>query len=465
MPSINKLSCTLLASTLLVLVATPQSANALSNSPYQAPHAARHAHVGKRMVKRFAAAALPAVGDTGSTTTAAGAAAAQPAAPTTTSAAAAAGGGGAAAAATTTAAADQTTTAAANAATTTTTSADNNIIGGLISNIVPGSSSTTATAAASTASTSSAAATTSSAAPTSNTVAAASTPATSATPTSALPASTARASTVSVAKTAASATATSENTTSSSSSIGKNTMIAIAVIAGSIGGAAAIWTLIRKWKLGPSSRFEERMQPIEWNPDGGSGGSGIEKGIGGADEKTYGAAAAGVVGANRLGRSGSTGSQGSSFRSGEGQQNLGRNVTGNANMNMFAEHEVGLPPPHDFTAGPSQVPYGAYDNYNAGPGYVDLQRNVSGAGALARQPSNGAGLSRGPSNGGYAPNAYGHEQQAYEYGHEDAYAQDAYGGYDAQPAAHQPYVADPYAAPDPYANHAAYQGAQQGARY
>ncbi|KAF8593274.1 hypothetical protein BDV93DRAFT_255548 [Ceratobasidium sp. AG-I] len=54
--------------------------------------------------------------------------------------------------------------------------------------------------------------------------------------------------------------------------ITKNTIISLVVIASCIGGAIAIWTVIRKWKLSPSERFDDRMQPIDWAPTGGAGG-------------------------------------------------------------------------------------------------------------------------------------------------------------------------------------------------
>ncbi|KAG8862965.1 hypothetical protein FRB96_000385 [Tulasnella sp. 330] len=462
MPSVTRLSYTLLASALLILLTTPDSANAISNSFNPAPAAARHAHFGKRMEKRL----LPVVPDTQPTpsTTPTSAAANPPADTATTS-----------------------TSAAAAPPAQTTATASTTTEGGVLPNLIPATtSSTPTTTTASTsalisastsvsvsASLSTTSATSASVAPSVSAVAAA--PVTTPTTTPVAAKTAAKASTLSLTTTAALPTGTSSSSTAgSANSFGKNTIIAIAVIAGSIGGAAAIWTLIRKWKLGPSSRFEERMQPIEWSPEGDGGMA--DKPIGGMDEKAYGAAAAGVagIGATRLNRSGSNGSQGS--RGSDGQQNLGRNVTGNANMFNEQELGIGLPPPHDFTAGAAAPgAYGAYDNYNAGPGYVDLQRNPSNGAALARQPSNpGAyGLARGPSNVGYAPNAYDaygqQPQQPYGYENDDAaYAQDAYGGYEAQPAAHQQqYAADPYAAPaaDPYAHPANYQGAAQGGRY
>jgi hypothetical protein len=48
--------------------------------------------------------------------------------------------------------------------------------------------------------------------------------------------------------------------------IQKNTIIVLAAIGGSIAAIALIWTIIRKWKFSPSSEFEDRMQPIDWQP-------------------------------------------------------------------------------------------------------------------------------------------------------------------------------------------------------
>jgi hypothetical protein len=55
------------------------------------------------------------------------------------------------------------------------------------------------------------------------------------------------------------------------SNVSKTTKVSLAVIgaiAGSIGGVALIWTIIRKWKFRPSAEFEDRMQPINWQPTG-----------------------------------------------------------------------------------------------------------------------------------------------------------------------------------------------------
>ncbi|KAF8078778.1 hypothetical protein FPV67DRAFT_78284 [Lyophyllum atratum] len=44
-------------------------------------------------------------------------------------------------------------------------------------------------------------------------------------------------------------------------------------VAASVAAVAILWTVFRKWKLGRSSKFDERLQPIDWqptNPDDGA---------------------------------------------------------------------------------------------------------------------------------------------------------------------------------------------------
>jgi len=253
------------------------------------------------------------------------------------------------------------------------------------------------------------------------------------------------ASTVKIVSTVAPAeeTAASEKEKEGTSTFGRNTIIAIAVIASCVGGAAAIWTLIRKWKLGPSNKFENRMQPIEWSAD-------FAPGSGEKDAAVLPTAA--VAATAETHRRGSTGSHGS-FHSNDAHS-IGRNVTGN---NMFADQNPTAlaPEAHDFTAGPAQT----YD-YQAG--YVDLQRSNSGR--LAPDVTGATALTHGPSvNHGYEYDYPAGAHGQYEYdntAYAGAYGQpadlhrgpsmnqgtDAYAaGYDAYPAA--------TAGQDPYAHY------------
>jgi len=139
-------------------------------------------------------------------------------------------------------------------------------------------------------------------------------------------------------------------------------MVLIA-IASCIAGVAIIWTVLRKWKLGRSSKFDERLQPIDWHPTSGADGQ----------------------------RRFSTGA--SSFHSrGDGGSDHG--------------HSSGVPD-HDFTAGPATLtPVG---------GYADLARGSSPQPQMHH-------VARGPSltRPGYDVGVPLHHQAGYS-------AQDAYG--------------------------------------
>ncbi|OJT02740.1 hypothetical protein TRAPUB_6734 [Trametes pubescens] len=168
---------------------------------------------------------------------------------------------------------------------------------------------------------------------------------------------------------ATSGASTTGAVTTNDSHITRTTLIVIAVIASTVGGIALAWTIFRKWKLRPSSNFDERMQPIDWQPT--------------APED------AGIIPSHR--RAGSNESHGSFKSSSHGH--------GAANLQPLPEH--------DFTAGASTLaPVG---------GYADLQRGPS------PQPSM-AELSRGPSMNrpGYDYGVPMHHQGmggAYDYGH------------------------------------------------
>ncbi|KAJ6604491.1 hypothetical protein DFH09DRAFT_1300705 [Mycena vulgaris] len=128
------------------------------------------------------------------------------------------------------------------------------------------------------------------------------------------------------------------------------------VVAASVGGVFILWTIFRKWKLGHSSKFNERMAPIDWQPTN--------------DE--------GIVPAHRRANS-----RASSFHSSTTHDNA-------------AGHGAGALE-HDFSAPPA--------NLAPGGGYADLARGSSPQPqmqeALGRGPSmNRAynnGLARGPS--------------------------------------------------------------------
>lgn len=159
----------------------------------------------------------------------------------------------------------------------------------------------------------------------------------------------------------------------------KTALTVIIVIASCIGAVAVGWTVIRKWKFKKSSNFDERMAPIDWQPNNA------------ADE--------GIPG---LRRNGSTASHGSFHSAGHNDENFAGRGVGASGYGSTGVSGLQPIPDHDFTAGPTALaPVG---------GYADLARGPS------PQPQMGE-LSRGPSiNHGYDP--YGvplHHQGAYDY--------------------------------------------------
>jgi len=130
------------------------------------------------------------------------------------------------------------------------------------------------------------------------------------------------------------------------SSTGKTALITVLiVVAASIGGIAILWTVFRKWKLGRSKKFDQRLQPIDWQP---------------------------TVDDDFMPRRHSP--DGASYRSqSDNQSTVGYGATSGLTRGLD----------HDFTAGPSHLtPVG---------GYADLARGPS------PQPYMQEALSRGPS--------------------------------------------------------------------
>jgi len=115
------------------------------------------------------------------------------------------------------------------------------------------------------------------------------------------------------------------------------------IIAVSVGASAIVWTIIRKWKFRKSSSFEDRMQPIDWQP-----GAMDDGGISGSSRRPL--------------------SNASSFHSGShGSDDLHRSQTGANGAHTTAS--LGPLPDHDFTPGAAHfAPVG---------GYADLARGSS----------------------------------------------------------------------------------------
>jgi len=136
-----------------------------------------------------------------------------------------------------------------------------------------------------------------------------------------------------------SSTGTAPPSTGASSTT-KTTLTIIIALAASIGGIAIVWTLIRKWKFKPSDKFEDRMQPIDWQP------SSPEEGLPGLHRAT------------------STHSHKSFYSGGHESDH------GSSQQHGNGIHRGPSPlPEHDFTAGPSHLAPGA--------GYADLARGPS----------------------------------------------------------------------------------------
>ncbi|KAJ7275204.1 hypothetical protein B0H12DRAFT_1086222 [Mycena haematopus] len=129
----------------------------------------------------------------------------------------------------------------------------------------------------------------------------------------------------------------------SATAVKKSTITTILiVVAASVGGVAILWTVFRKWKLGHSKKFDERMAPIDWQPTNDDG----------------------IIPAHRRANS-----RASSFNSA---------AHGNGG---YSERD------HDFTAAPSHLaPVGGYADLARGPSPQPQMQEVYGQ-DLTRGPS------------------------------------------------------------------------------
>ncbi|KAG8824772.1 hypothetical protein FRC19_001066 [Serendipita sp. 401] len=159
--------------------------------------------------------------------------------------------------------------------------------------------------------------------------------------------------------------------------LSKSAIIGLIVAGSCIAGGAAIWTVIRKWKFSPSRHFEDRLEPVNWEPTQSSGLP---------HDPT-------VAALHR----GTSQTGGSRRASGDDQASIHMTTVSGHNQPPVSM-TPDFPPPHDFTAGPSN-------------GYVDMYR----------------GPSPGPNNAYAAshyetPNPY----DAYDYNNTAAYGQRRY---------------------------------------
>lgn len=133
-------------------------------------------------------------------------------------------------------------------------------------------------------------------------------------------------------------------------------MTVLIVIAASVGAAVIGWTIIRKWKFKPSSDFEGRMQPIDWQP----GGNNEDAGLPGQHRPL---------------------SRASSFHSGAGNAHVDDQMRGP--IGGYGTSAISPIPDHDFTAGPAHfAPVGGYADLARGPSPQPMMQE-----SLGRAPS------------------------------------------------------------------------------
>jgi len=157
------------------------------------------------------------------------------------------------------------------------------------------------------------------------------------------------------------------------SSLSHSAITILIVIAASIGGCVIIWTVIRKWKFRPSAQFEDRLEPVNWQPT---------------------------------------------------EHDSGLPTLGRMPSNASSFHSAG----HDNMAGLSQGDSGAGAGYNAGRSLTPIPDHDFTAGAANLAPVGGyADLARGPS-----PQPQMHE--ALQYGPSINLGYENYGGNGVQEA-------------------------------
>ncbi|KAJ7783613.1 hypothetical protein DFH07DRAFT_788416 [Mycena maculata] len=158
--------------------------------------------------------------------------------------------------------------------------------------------------------------------------------------------------------------AAATNSVSPSSAASTNTKrtvtTVIIVVAASVGGLAILWTIFRKWKLGHSSKFDERMAPIDWQP---------------TNEES-------IVPAHRRANS-----RASSFQSSANHDNA---------AGAGAYHDRNRSLEHDFSAPPANLaPVGGYADLARGSSPQPPMQETLGRGPSMRSYNDG--LARGPS--------------------------------------------------------------------
>lgn len=151
----------------------------------------------------------------------------------------------------------------------------------------------------------------------------------------------------------------------------KSTVITVLIaVAASVAGLAIIWTIFRKWKLGHSSKFDDRLAPIDWQPTTGDDG---------------------IIPANRR-HSGSS----SVYSSSTHGNGAGRGAGGYQD--------------HDFTAGPTHLaPVGGYAGPARGPSPQPQMQESLNRGPSMNRPAYDTGVPL------HHQASYGRNAEAYDY--------------------------------------------------
>ncbi|THV06001.1 hypothetical protein K435DRAFT_789748 [Dendrothele bispora CBS 962.96] len=145
------------------------------------------------------------------------------------------------------------------------------------------------------------------------------------------------------------------------------------VVAASVGGVVILWTIFRKWKLARSSKFDQRLQPIDWQPMN-------------SDDRSP------VTHRRRA-------SDTSSFHSGAGH--AGYSGAGSDQGHGYGATSLPSLPDHDFTAGPAHLaPVGGYADLARGPS-PGPQMNELGHGPSYTRPDYDIGVPLHHQTGGY----------------------------------------------------------------
>ncbi|KAG6832269.1 hypothetical protein H0H92_003502 [Tricholoma furcatifolium] len=136
----------------------------------------------------------------------------------------------------------------------------------------------------------------------------------------------------------------------------KTTVVtALIIAASSVAAITILWTVFRKWKFGRSSKFDERLQPIDWRPT--------------ADDDEP------LPGHHRRH------SAASSFRS-AGHPSANDHGSSDHGHNSPSSYTL---PDHDFTAGPAHLaPIGGYADLARGPSPQPQMTQARGPASLSR---------------------------------------------------------------------------------